>query len=205
MTGTAQPQAPASTGVRGLHRLRDPRVWGTTVGAAGGTVFVMVNRGELADPWPTVAAIVCVAALIAYAWFVFVAPRVVEEIGPAKPHAGIIYLSSVVGMLVLIRVGTALLDHAGRAELRPALIVIAVGLHFFPFASAFRTPMFKVLGSVMVGVGAAGLGVGWVADDRAAAGAAVVSGVVMIAVITADAARSHRHGRSPIVEDIAKR
>ena len=95
-------------------------------------------------------------------------------------------------MLVLIRVGTSLLDDAGRGGLRPAVIVMAVGLHFVPFAGAFHTPMFKVLGSITAVLGAAGLGLGWVWDGRAAAAAAVVTGVVMLVVITADAGRSHR-------------
>jgi hypothetical protein len=165
-------------------------VWGTTVGAVGASVFVMVNRGELTQPWPTVAVIVWVVALIAYTWFVFLAPRHFDHPGTANPHAGIIYLCSVVTMLLLIRGGTTLLEHAGTPALRPALIVIAVGLHFLPFAAAFHTSMFKVLGCVMVVLGTAGLAVGWWWDARIAATSAVASGVVMLVLITADAARS---------------
>ena len=192
MTGTQQPVSSAATLTPGFHRLWDPRVWGTAVGATGATVFVMENRGELADPWPIAAALTWAGAFFAYAWLVFVYPRAFTEIWPVGPRAGITYLGSVVGMLVLIRVGTALLDHAGRDGLRPAVIVVAVGLHFMPFAAAFHTPMFHVLGSVMAVLGAAGLGLGWVWDDRAAAAAAVVTGVVMLVVITVDAGRSHR-------------
>ena len=194
MTGTQQPVSSASTLARGFHRLWDPRVWATAVGATGATVFVMANRSELANPWPIVAALTWAGAFFAYAWFVFVKPRVFIEIWSVGPRAGITYLGSVVGMLVLIRVGTALLDDAGRDGLRPAVIVIAVGLHFMPFAAAFHTPMFKVLGSVMAVLGAAGLGLGWVWDERAAAAAAVVTGVVMLVVIAADAGRSLRQG-----------
>ena len=192
MTGTPRPVSSASTLARGFHRLRDPRVWGTVVGASGATVFVMENRGELANPWPVVAALTWAGAFFAYAWFVFVEPRVFIEIWPVGPRAGITYLGSVVGMLVLIHVGTALLADAGRDGLRPAVIVVAVGLHFIPFAAAFHTPMFKVLGSVMAVLGAAGFGLGWIWGDRGAAAAAVVAGVVMLVVITADAGRSHR-------------
>jgi hypothetical protein len=191
VTGTLQPKGSPSTAVRGLRRASDPRVWGTTVGAVGASVFVMVNRGELAHPWPTVAVIVWVVALIAYTWFVYLAPRAFDEPGSANPHAGIIYLCSVVSMLVLIRGGTMLLDHAGTPALRPALIVMAVGLHFLPFAAAFHTSMFKVLGSVIVVLGTAGLALGWLWDARIAATSAVVCGVVMLVLITADAARSH--------------
>lgn len=164
--------------MRGLHRIRDPHVWGTVVGAVGGTVFVMANREDLSSPWASIAAALWAGALIGYIWFVFVAPRLFDEALPAAPHAGLIYLGSVAGMLALIRVGTT--------ELRPAIIVVAVGLHFFPFAWAFHMPMFAVLGSVMVVLGVAGLATG------AAEAAAVASGIAMIVVITADAARTRR-------------
>ena len=192
MTGTQQPVSAGSTLARGFHRLWDPRGWGTAVGATGATVFVMAYRGELANPWPIVATLTWAGAFFAYAWFVFVKPRVFTETSPVGRRAGITYLGSVIGMLVLIRVGTALLDDAGRGGLRPAVIVMAVGLHFVPFAAAFHTPMFKVLGSIMAVLGAAGLGLGWIWDGCAAAAAAVVTGVVMLVVITADAGRSHR-------------
>jgi hypothetical protein len=166
-------------------------VWGATVGAVGASVFVLVNRGELTHPWPTVAVIVWVVTLSAYTWFVFLARRVFDEPEPANPHAGTIYLCSVVSMLVLIRGGTTLLNHAGTQALRPALIVVAVGLHFLPFRAAFRTNMFTVLGTAMVVIGTTGLAAGWWWDARIAAASAVISGVVMLVIITADAARSH--------------
>jgi hypothetical protein len=194
MRDSSESEAASALDVRGVDRLGNPRVWGSTVGAAGATVFVLANRGELADPWPTVAVIVYAFALIAYAWFVFVTPRSFDVVRPAAARAGLVYLGSVVGMLVLIRLGTVLLDRGGATELRPALIVVAVGLHFLPFASAFNTPMFKVLGLVLVVLGAAGLAIGWIGDDEAADAAAVTSGIVMLAVIATDAARTHGHG-----------
>lgn len=189
MTPGSPPAATASVRMRGFERLRDPHVWGTTVGAAGGTVFVMANRGELAHPWPTVAMILWAGAFAGYVCFVFLVPRVFEAPRPPAPHAGLIYLSSVVGMLALIRIGTILADDAGRSSLRSAIIVVAVGLHFLPFASAFHTPMFKTLGSAMVTLGAAGFALGWAQNDSSAAAAAVISGIMMLAVIAADAAR----------------
>lgn len=188
MTGTQRPHVTEQR-ARGLHRLQDPRVWGTTVGAAGGTVFVLANRGALGGPWSEIAAAMWAGALIAYVWFVFVARRSFDEVRSPAPHAAVIYLGSVAGMLVLIRFGTALLDHVGATELRPAIIVIAVGLHFFPFASAFHTPMFHVLGTVMVVLGSAGLGLGAITDGTAASSAAVTSGIAMLGVIAWDAAR----------------
>lgn len=201
MTVSRQPDLAPQQGIRGLHRLPDPRVWGTTVGAAGGTVFVMANRGALGHPWPDVAVVVWAGVLIAYVWFVFGVRRDFAEARPPAPRAGIIYLGSVAGMLILIRLGTAALDHVGATELRPTIIVVAVGLHFFPFASAFHTPMFNILGTVMVLLGSAGLVLGAIAGGRAASSAAVLSGIAILAVLAWDAARTRGRdlgaGRSP--------
>ena len=125
--------------------------------------------------------------MLAYVLFVFAWPRVFVEMDAVGPRAGVVYLGSVVAMLVLIRLGSALLPDARVDDLRPALIVVAVGAHFLPFARAFHTPMFTVLGSIMVALGTAGLGLGWWWDERAAAASAVVTGVVMLAVIATDA------------------
>lgn len=182
--------------MRGSERLGDPHVWGTSVGAAGATVFVMANRGALADPWRTGAAALWAGAVVAYVWFVFVVPRIFDEPQPPAPRAGLIYGSSVVGMLVLIRAGSTLADHAGRSALRPSIIVVAVGMHFLPFAMTFHTPVFKVLGSIMVALGTAGLALGWARSDNSAAAAAVASGIVMLVVIAADAARTVVTSRS---------
>lgn len=189
MVGSQQSQT--STPMRGVHRLWDPRVWGTIIGAIGATVFVLENRGALAPPWSTVAALTWTGVFLAYVWFVFGAPRVFDEMPPVGSRAGVIYLGSVLGMLVLIRLGAMVLEDAGTVELRPALIVMAVGLHFLPFAKAFHTPMFVVLGSLMTALGAAGLVLGRVWDERTAAASAVVTGIVMLLVIAVDAGRPY--------------
>lgn len=175
-------------------------MWGTIVGAAGATVFVLANRDALAAPWPAVAALTWAGVFLAYVWFVFGRPRVFGEMDPVGPRAGVTYLVSVAGMLVLIRLGSTLLDDAGRIGLRPALIVVAVGLHFLPFAKAFHTPMFMVLGSLMAVLGAAGLGLGWVWDQRAAAASAVLTGILMLVVIAGDAGRAHSGPGRRVIE-----
>lgn len=136
------------------------------VGGAGATVFVMASRGELPDPWP-VFAVLAWAAVLWAAWCAFVQPRVFTDSRPVGARAGVTDLGSVVGMLVLIEVGGGLLGDAGRDGLLPALIVLAVGLHFLPFAAAFDTAMFSVLSAIAV-LGATGLGFGWGWDARAA-------------------------------------
>lgn len=162
------------------------------VGAVGATVFVMDNRGVLAQPWPLVAVVAWALALGAYIVFIFAVPRTFGETKMVGPKGGLVYLGSVAGMLLLIRLGSVVLDNAGKTELRPALIVVAVGLHFLPFAVVFHTSMFTLLGLLMAVLGAVGLGLGWVWDDRAAAALAVISGIVMLIVIAGDAARATR-------------
>lgn len=195
MTAPADRRLARDTGVRGIQRVWDPRVWGTVVGAVGATVFVLENRVELPAPWPTLALLAWGLALAAYLWQVFVVRR---DFGPMEPvgrGAGLVYLASVVGMLVLIRLGTAFVDAGDKPGLQPAVIVVAVGLHFLPFAAAFHTPMFTRLGATMAVIGALGLGLGWLVDPRWAPAAAVLVGVVMLVMIAADAAARVRPGR----------
>jgi hypothetical protein len=167
-------------------------VWGTIVGAVGATVFVMASRSQLPGPWPWVALLAWAVGVVAYVVFVYALPRTFPGIRMVGPKEGLVYLASVAGMLLLIRLGSLVLDGAAKAELRPALIVVAVGLHFLPFAAAFHTPMFRTLGAIMALLGSVGLLLGWTWDGRAAAVAAVASGVVMLAIIAADAGRATR-------------
>ena len=172
---------------RGVARVWDPRVWGTFVGAAGATVFVWSSRGDLASPWSVVAVVAWVLAAAAYVWFVLAVPRRFPAVPEVGAVAGLVYLLSVAGMLLLIWFGSWLLGGAGRPELRPTLIVVAVGLHFWPFARAFHAPVHTRLGTVMVVIGTLGLLVGWWVGVAAAV-AAVVAGVAMLVLIAADAA-----------------
>ncbi len=141
---------------RGVQQPGHPGVWGTIVGAVGATVFVWANRDVLPEPWPVIAVVAWAVALVAYVVCVFVLPRALRDIGHVGAAAGFIYLGSVAGMLLIIRFGSMLLENAGLGALRPSLIVVAVGLHFLPFAAAFHTPMFVPLGILMAVAGLAG-------------------------------------------------
>lgn len=151
-------------------------------------MFVWSNRGSLPAPIPLVATLAWAAALLLYLTFVFVIPRTFGPMQPVGAKAGLVYLGSVAGMLVLIHVGTLVLTNADKAELRASLTVIAVGLHFLPFAAVFHTPMFIPLGTIMAALGTAGLVLGWSWDVRAGASAAVIAGLVMLILIALDAA-----------------
>ena len=194
MSNAGEPERPMSgkgaAVARGIQRVWDPRVWGTMVGAVGATVFVLSNRTDLVRPWPAIATLSWAVGLAAYAWFVFAASRHFPAVQPLGRRAGLVYLGSVVAMLALIRVGTIALESQQRSPLRPAVIVVAVGLHFLPFARAFRTPMFTILGLLMAGLGTLGLVLGWFWYQTAAPATAVLAGLVMLAVLAVDAARS---------------
>ncbi len=187
---------------RGILRMWDPRVWGTLIGAAGATVFVMAYRGELVAPWPVIAVVAWAVALVAYMVFVFGTRRVFTKMNRVGAGSGFIYLGSVAGMLLLIRLGSLVLENTDRADLRPALIVVALGLHFLPFAVAFHTPMFTPLGVIMAVLGVVGLMLGWFWDPRAAAGMAVIGGIIMLGIIAADAFRTGEHSGGTQVGDV---
>ena len=105
------------------------------------------------------------------------------------------YLASVVGMIAVIQAGRVVLEARDLADVTPAVIVLAVGLHLLPFARAFRTPMFTRLGVVMTVLGGTGLLLGLAWTATATAVVAVVTGLVMLAVMTDDALRG-RPGRT---------
>ena len=173
----------------GLATPLHPQVLGGLVGAVGASVFVLVNRTRLADPWPAVALALWLVALAAYAWVALLRPRVLPDLEQPSPRAGAVYGAAVVGMLVLISGGSAVLRSTGHADLQPALVALAVGLHFLPFAAAFRAPVFRLLGAAVASVGAVGLGLGLLVGPWAAAAAAVVAGLVMLVLMTVDARR----------------
>jgi hypothetical protein len=136
-----------------------------------------------------VALVLWLVVLAAYAWAALLRPRVLPDLVPPAPRAGAVYGLAVVGMLVFIAAGGALLRGTDHAELQPALIALAVGLHFLPFAAAFHAPVFRVLGATVAAVGAVGLVLGLLAGPTPARAAAVVAGLAMLALIALDARR----------------
>lgn len=179
---------------RGIARLPDPRVWGTLVGAAGAAVFVWSNSGVLPGPAVLAARVLWALGTALYVVQVYLRPRVFPPAEALPRRAGLIYLASVAGMLLVIRVGSTFLPEAQRSDLRPALIVVAVGAHFVPFAHAFRAPFFRGLGWAMVVIGAVGLLLGIAWDPRVAAAAAVLAGLVMLGAISFDARSAPPNG-----------
>lgn len=168
---------------RGLAAPMHPTVLGSIVGSAGASAFVLVNRGTLPEPWPVVALVAWVIALAVTIYAVLLRPRRLVDPGPPGKYAGLVYTGSIIGMLVVMAAGRAVLVAIDRAELQPAVVVIAVGLHFVPFARAFNVPVFASLGWTITGLGVMGLVIGLVSGAVPAAAAATGTGLVMLAFI----------------------
>ena len=158
-------------------RFADPRRTGALIGLAGAAVFVFSYTAD--GPVSLVVRVGVVAVIAATLWFLLVRPR---DLGPFAPPSRVgiaVYLACVAGELALIAVGTRLLEGAGAADLRPALIALVVGLHFLPFSWAFHERMFALLGALLVVLGALGLLTG------AADALAVASGAAMALLLLA--------------------
>ncbi|MFX0539962.1 hypothetical protein ACQBAT_14870 [Ornithinimicrobium sp. Y1847] len=157
---------------------------GSLVGAIGATVFVLANRNALPDPWPLVALASWGLVLALYVYRVWLSPaEALPRVRPPRPRAGLIYVASVAAMILGIQVGRSFLPEADRDALMPAVIVICVGLHLVPFAQAFRAPVFALLGWAMTAIGVMGLTAGLATWTGWACVAAVVTGIVMLAVM----------------------
>ena len=162
-----------------------PLLVGSTVGAVGGSTFVVANASALGPPWSWVA--LGVGCVLALGWVAatFLRRHAPLEMPPRR-HAFVVYAVSVVAMLVLIRLAMMALGALGAEHLRPAALAVAVGLHFLPFAWAFPSAsrLFGVLGGVVAALGAAGLTLGLLGTPAAGAAAAVLAGLTMLALIT---------------------
>ncbi|WP_150307749.1 hypothetical protein [Planctomonas psychrotolerans] len=179
MTADAAPRARAHAAP---PPFADPRRIGTVVGLIGAVVFVFSYTTGFSDPLVVAVRLLCIACVSATLWFLFAAPRF---LGPfLAPRAWQIgtYVACVVIEFVVIAAGGRWLEEAGNVELRPALIGFAVGLHFVPFAWAFKERMFYTLGGTLMALGAGGLLVG---TGTSALVAAVGCGVAMSVLLLA--------------------
>lgn len=72
----------------------------------------------------------------------------------------------------------------------PAVVALAVGLHFVPLAAAFGLRFFTLLGVALATIGATGLVLGLTWNITAAPAAAVLAGLAMTALVAGNAIRS---------------
>jgi hypothetical protein len=164
--------------------LVDPRRWGSLVGLVGGMVFIGINSSALGPVATTIAWVAGLAAVVVALFAHYIRPVSLGPLARPRPLALATYCGCVVGEIALIAVGSRALAAVGHSELRPALIAAVVGLHFMPFAWAFRERMFLYLGGAVAVIGAAGLLAGALRVSRAADAAAVGAGLVMLTIIT---------------------
>jgi hypothetical protein len=188
--------APAPRG-RGIHWMGHPRISGSVIGAIGGSAFVLANHSALPGPWATVAVWAWAGSLMLYLWAVFVTLRPEPSFPRPARFALWIYLASVAGMVAAMPLGAWALRSVGLVELQVAWVVMAVGLHFLPFAKTFDAPVFGLLGWLFAALGALGLVLGWLVAPVAAPSAAVLAGIAMVVAITIDALRSTPPGDHP--------
>lgn len=171
-----------------------PYVIGALVGTILGTVFVLVNRQVLPGGWQLAALFAWAVALIPI--IVLVLLRPVPELPGPRRSSLLVYGASVLAMLALFPVSRFLLASWGHVELLPAAIAMAVGLHFIPFAWAFRARIYLILGLAMTVIGAAGLVIGALGGGAMAAGAAaVLAGLVMMASVALGGLRRSGNAR----------
>lgn len=133
--------------------------------AIGGLTFVLVNAGGLPDPWPWLLQGLSVLVFI---WTLLRLRQPGALPSGQRPDARSwrTYMVSVGLMLLAFPLGARLLNMYDFAELVVLWIVLVVGLHFFPFAQAFGTPVFRnvaasLVAAALVGMGLALLGVAW--------------------------------------------
>ncbi|WP_139977267.1 hypothetical protein [Nocardioides litoris] len=154
----------------------DGRRLGSLVGAVGGLAFVLLSAGELPAAW--LWRVLGVVAALAVVACVALLP---SDPPPPPDRRGVrLYGWSVVLMVLAIFAGARVLDASGHAGLVRAWVVVAVGLHFLPFARAFSQPLFTRLGVVLAVVGVLGLALSPAYDDAPGA-AAVAAGFVLLA------------------------
>ena len=163
-------------------RFADPRRMGTLIGLLGACVFVFSYTPGFTDLVSVVARILVISAVTSTLWFLFASPRFLGPFtAPGRRQIGV-YLLCVIMEFALIAFGTGRLAALGKLELQPALIALVVGLHFIPFAWAFKEHMFYVLGSVLALLGGVGL---LVSTPASALAAAVGAGLIMSLILLA--------------------
>lgn len=161
----------------------DPRRWGALIGVVGGLVFIFSYAPPLAAAVSIAAKIAGIGLALMALFDLYVRPTSLGSFREPTRAARLVYGCCVAGELAAIAVGSRLLASLGHADLRPALIAGVVGVHFLPFAWAFGERRFYRLGMALLVLGCIGLVAGYAGIAHAAEAAAVLSGLVMLALI----------------------
>lgn len=174
-----------------IDRTQVPRLTGTLIGTVGALAFVIINSAALSAPMPTVGIVLAALLLGVIASAVLVRPvRIAQQ--PPRRGAGIVYFAGLVGMFAIMSVGSRVAAATGHAAVQPAIVVLGVGVHFIPFAWAFRARVFGVIGVTMASLALLGIVAGVAGPASAPRWAAIAAGVAMILIMAA-----HARGRLP--------
>lgn len=166
-----------------------PSVSGSIVGMVGASAFMLISRPELPEPLRVPVMAAWLLLLAATAWAVLLRRRVLPDLRPPEPSAGLVYFVSVAAMVFLIILAPGIVRTLDIAPAQPALVVLTVGLHFIPFATAFHAPVFGRLGIALSLVGLAGIIAAIVWGPPWGSLCAVTAGVVMFVVLLLEVLR----------------
>lgn len=163
----------------GIHVEVRTRPIGSVIGAIAGLAFVFINAGTAPAPllWRLVAAI----GFVAIMWFVVLRGPEVDQVPPTR-SALRTYGISVAVMVVAIPLGASIITNLlDRPNAVLVWVVFVVGVHFLPFAHAFRLPVFRWLAGSMVFVSVIGAVPTLASDSAIAAGwTGVSAGFVLL-------------------------
>lgn len=168
---TAEDHADQSP-VSGYARMGHPRVSGALVGTVGGCVPIALNSAALPGPWTW--------SLRALGLAVLVRRRPLPALPPPDRTGALVYIGGVIGMLAIMFGGIRWLEATGQEGLEPAVVALAVGAYFLPYARAFAAPVFLWLGAGMVVLGLVGLALALTTTVLAAPAYAVAAGLVLL-------------------------
>lgn len=149
------------------------------IGACFGLVFVVVNASAVPAPWSWVLRALGVAGMVVVLLRLRTPSRTTLQ---PRPSAIRVYWTSVLVEVVALVVGTRLLAGTGHGEYGVAWVAFVVGVHFCPFAWAFRLSTFLPLGVALVVLAAAGATLGLLGAGTVwvAAVAGVGSGLALL-------------------------
>ncbi|KQW46902.1 hypothetical protein ASC77_17020 [Nocardioides sp. Root1257] len=157
----------------------DGRALGSLVGLVGGEVFVQVNADGLPGEAIVRALGLALGALVVISLTRYLRSSPVAP--PPPSRAGLrLYGIAVTALVISIPLGAAALRALGRDDLTPVWVVLVLGLHFVPFARAFRQPFFTPLAVALVAVALVGGAATLAGLDDGPAWTAVVSGLTLL-------------------------
>lgn len=171
---------------------------GSLIGAIGGVLFVLLNAGPLGRAAETVVQGLGVVAFTSVLIYAVVRTRGLSGDPPPPRSALRTYAICVVAMVVAIPLGTQLIVRVlHRPELALDWVVFVVGVHFLPFARAFRVPLFGYLAAGLIVVALVGGGVALAAGPVATAWAAVAAGFLLLGFAAAGGLRARQRASVP--------